>query len=111
MDINPIYSCLSGRPWIHAAGVVTFTLHQSPMFMIDDRLVIMCGEEDLLVSELLSFRYVETNEGILEILLHCLEFEEVGSVAANHDQSSAIILSSVISAKQTLEKGPLPRLG
>jgi hypothetical protein len=28
MDINPAYSCLLGRPWIHAAGAVTSTLHQ-----------------------------------------------------------------------------------
>ncbi|KAI5388927.1 hypothetical protein KIW84_074548 [Lathyrus oleraceus] len=28
MDIQPAYSCLLGRPWIHAAGAVTSTLHQ-----------------------------------------------------------------------------------
>lgn len=28
MDINLAYSCLLGRPWIHAVGAVTFTLHQ-----------------------------------------------------------------------------------
>ncbi|XP_050897628.1 uncharacterized protein LOC127104486 [Lathyrus oleraceus] len=28
MDIRPAYSCLLGRPWIHAARVVTSTLHQ-----------------------------------------------------------------------------------
>lgn len=76
-------------------------------FLIDDKLVIMYGEEDSLVSKLSSFKYIETNEGIVEILLHCLEFEEVSSATANHDQSSATILSSVRSAKQTLEKGPL----
>ncbi|XP_050920042.1 uncharacterized protein LOC127137643 [Lathyrus oleraceus] len=27
MDINPAYSCLLGRPWIHAAGAVASTLH------------------------------------------------------------------------------------
>ena len=79
--------------------------------MIDDKLVIVCGEEDLLVSELSSFRYVETDEGIVEVPLHCLEFEEVSSAMANHNQSSATILSSAKSAKQTLEKGPLPGWG
>ncbi|RDY01044.1 hypothetical protein CR513_15680, partial [Mucuna pruriens] len=27
MDIHPAYSCLLGRPWIHAAGVVPSSLH------------------------------------------------------------------------------------
>ena len=75
MDINPTYSCLLGRPWIHAAGAVTSTLHQRLKFLIDDKLVIVCGEEDLLISELSWFRYVETDEGVVEIPLHCLEFE------------------------------------
>ncbi|XP_050889361.1 uncharacterized protein LOC127094585 [Lathyrus oleraceus] len=111
MDINPAYSCLLGRPWIHAAGAVTSTLHQRLKFLIDDKLVIVCGEEDLLVSGLSSFIYFETDEGIVEIPLHYLEFEEVSSATANNDQSSAIILSSVRSAKQTSEKGPLSGWG
>lgn len=64
-----------------------------------------------MVSELSSFIYVETGEGFVEIPLHCLDFEEVSSATANHDQSSAIILSSVRSAKQTLEKGILAGWG
>ncbi|KAI5437590.1 hypothetical protein KIW84_023633 [Lathyrus oleraceus] len=28
MDIQPAYSCLLGRPWIHAVGAVSSTLHQ-----------------------------------------------------------------------------------
>lgn len=28
IDINPSYSCLLGRPWIHAAGAITSTIHQ-----------------------------------------------------------------------------------
>ncbi|XP_050889349.1 uncharacterized protein LOC127094571 [Lathyrus oleraceus] len=111
MDINPAYNYLLGRPWIHVAGAVTSTLHQRLKYLIDDKLVIVCGEEDLLVNELSSFRYFETNEGIVEVPLHCLEFEEVSSVMANHNQSSATILSSAKSAKQTLEKGPLPSWG
>lgn len=52
MDINPAYSCLLGRPWIHAAGAVTSTLHQNLKFMFKDKLVIIYGEEDTIVSEL-----------------------------------------------------------
>ena len=79
--------------------------------MIDDKLVIVCGEKDLLVSELSLFRYIDTEDGIDEIPLHCLEFEDVRLTTSNHDQSSAKILSSVRSAKQTLEKGPLSGWG
>ncbi|XP_050890746.1 uncharacterized protein LOC127096182 [Lathyrus oleraceus] len=111
MDINPIYSCLLGRPLIHATGAVTSTLHQRLKYLIDDKLVIVCGEEDLLVSKLSSLRYVKTDEEIVEVPLHCLEYEDVSSATANNNQSSATILSSKKSVKQTLEKGLLPGWG
>lgn len=104
MEINPTYNCLSGKPWVHTAGEVTSMLHQRLKFMIDDKLVIVYGEDDLLVSDISSFRYIETKEGVVEIPLHCLEFKYVNSVTSNHDQSSTTILSLVRSAKQTLEK-------
>ena len=49
MDINPTYSCLLGRPWIHSVRVVPSTLHQKLKFMVDGRLVriiyrIHCAE-------------------------------------------------------------------
>lgn len=99
MDINPAYNCLLGRSWTYAVGTITSTLHQRLKFLIDDKLVNVYGEEDLLVSELSSFRYVETNEGIVEIPLHYLEFEEASSVTANHNQSSNIVLPSMKSSK------------
>lgn len=73
MDINPTYNCLLGRPWIHVVGVVTSTLHQKLKFMFEDKLVIVSGEEDFLINELSSFRYVETKEGITEVPFHFLE--------------------------------------
>jgi hypothetical protein len=73
MDINPSYSCLLGRPWIHAVGAVTSTLHQKLKFTVDDKLIIVSGEEDTLVSHLTSFRYVETEEGALETQFQALE--------------------------------------
>ena len=50
MDINPAYSCLLGRPWIHSVGVVPSTLHQKLKFVVEGHLVIVSGEEDILVS-------------------------------------------------------------
>ncbi|XP_050890656.1 uncharacterized protein LOC127096079 [Lathyrus oleraceus] len=73
MDINPNYSCLLGRPWIHATRVVTSTLHQKMKFVIDDKLVIVSDEEDLMVSHLSSFSYIEADEDALETSFQSLE--------------------------------------
>ena len=35
MDVNPAYSCLLGRPWIHLVGVVPLTLHQKLKFVVE----------------------------------------------------------------------------
>lgn len=75
------------------------TLHQRLKYLIDDKLVIVYGEEDLLVNELSSLRYVETDEGIIKVPLHYLKFEDVSSATANNNQSSATILSSAKSVK------------
>ncbi|KAK2428440.1 hypothetical protein QL285_026962 [Trifolium repens] len=90
MDINPSYSCLLGRPWIHAAGAVTSTLHQKLKFIVDDKLVIVSGEEDALVSHLSSFRYVETEEGVLETQFQALEIATVTVV----DQEEEDVLAA-----------------
>ncbi|KAK2417462.1 hypothetical protein QL285_039759 [Trifolium repens] len=85
MDINPSYSCLLGRPWIHAAGAVTSTLHQKLKFIVDDKLVIVSGEEDTLVSHLSSFKYIETEEGVLETQFQALEVATVTMVDKEED--------------------------
>ena len=66
MDINPAYSCLLGRPWIHSVGVVPSTLHQKLKFIVEGHLVIVLGEEDILVSCPSSMPYVEAAEESLE---------------------------------------------
>jgi hypothetical protein len=73
MDINPAYSCLLGRPWIHAAGAVTSTLHQKLKFVVDDKLITVAGEEDIFVSHLSSFQYVEAGEESLQTTFQALE--------------------------------------
>lgn len=54
MDIHPAYSFLLGRSWIHVAGAVTSILHQKLKFMVGDKLVIVWGKEDFMISELPS---------------------------------------------------------
>jgi len=66
MDINPAYSCLLGQPWIHSVGVIPSTLHQKLKFVVEGHLVIVSGEEDVLVS-CSSFKpYVEAMEESFE---------------------------------------------
>ena len=50
------------RPWIHALGVVPSTLHQKLKFAVGGLLVIVSGEEDMLVSCPSSAPYVEAAE-------------------------------------------------
>src|SRR3954469_1307440 len=62
MDIPSQYSCLLGRPWIHEAGAITSTLHQKLKFIKNDKLITVCGERALIVSNLSSFSDIEPKE-------------------------------------------------
>ncbi|XP_050908310.1 uncharacterized protein LOC127121930 [Lathyrus oleraceus] len=73
MDIHPGYSCLLGRPWIHSAGAVTSTLHQKLKFITNDKMTVIGGEEDILVSHLTSFRYIKVDGEITETPFQSLE--------------------------------------
>lgn len=46
-------------------------------------------------------------EGIVEVPLNCLDFEDVNSPFVNQIQHAAAMLSSTESSRKTLEKGPL----
>ena len=65
MDIVPAYSCLLGRPWIHEAGAVTSTLHQKLKFIREGKVVIVNGEQALLISHLSFFSIVEAYEAVV----------------------------------------------
>lgn len=107
MNIHPDYSCLLGRLWIHVIGAITSILHQKLKFMFGDKLVIVCDDDDFMISELSSFWYVKIKEGIIEVPFHYLDFEDVNSVSVNQSQSSTMVLFSAKNAKKTLEKGLL----
>ena len=64
MDIQPAYSCLLGRSWIHVAREVMYTLHQKLKFPKNDKLVVVGGEKALLVIHLSSFMYVDDEEEV-----------------------------------------------
>lgn len=66
MGINPAYRCLLGRTWIHVVKVVTSTLHQKMKYVVDNKLIVIYGKKDLLISCLSSCRYIEADEDYLE---------------------------------------------
>jgi len=57
--------------------VVPSTLHQKLKYVMGDKLVIVSGEEDILVSGPSSSRYIEVAEEALETAFQSLEI--VGS--------------------------------
>lgn len=62
MDIYPAYSCLLRRPWIHSAEAITSTLHQRLKFLVNNKLVVIEGEEDIMVSHLASLAMLKEEE-------------------------------------------------
>ncbi|RDX70170.1 hypothetical protein CR513_50609, partial [Mucuna pruriens] len=50
MDIRPAYSCLLGKPLIHAAGAVLSSLHQKVKFIVDGQLISVMGEKELIIN-------------------------------------------------------------
>ncbi|XP_050876089.1 uncharacterized protein LOC127079759 [Lathyrus oleraceus] len=106
MDINPVYNCLLGRPWIHAAGEVTSTLHQKLKFVMDNQLIIISGEEDFVVSHLSSFRYIEADEDALETSFQALEIANANFVEMKDLVGKACSsFASLKSAKSSIEGG------
>ena len=76
MDIAPAYSFLLGRPWIHEAGAVTSTLHQRLKFVKNGKIIVVSGEEAMLVSHLSSFRVVEADEDVVGTPFQALTLSE-----------------------------------
>ncbi|KAI5415820.1 hypothetical protein KIW84_041023 [Lathyrus oleraceus] len=108
MDIQPTYSCLLGRPWIHGAGAVSSTLHQKLKYVWDGQVVTVCGEEDIFVSHLSSFKYVEMDGEIHETLCQAFETVSIEKVAFVEQKKTG---TSIASYKQAMEgaqnqKGP-----
>ncbi|KAI5389240.1 hypothetical protein KIW84_074773 [Lathyrus oleraceus] len=110
MDIQPAYSCLLGRPWIHAAGAVTSTLHQKLKYIWDGQVVTVYGEEDIFVSHLSSFKYVEMDSEIFET--PCQAFETVkveNAIFAWKEKKSSI--ASYKQVAEVVRSGEAPGWG
>ncbi|XP_058784300.1 uncharacterized protein LOC131659076 [Vicia villosa] len=105
MDIHPSYSCLLGRPWIHAAGAVTSTLHQKLKFATQGKIVTICGEEEHVVSHLASFKYIDVEGEVHET--PCQAFEAVQTIKIPYVEKKKLEapMSSLKEAKAVVESG------
>ncbi|KAI5382711.1 hypothetical protein KIW84_070219 [Lathyrus oleraceus] len=110
MDIQPAYSCLLGRPWIHAAGAVTSTLHQKLKYIWEGQVVTVCGEEDIFVSHLSSFKYVEMDGEIWETPSQAFETVKVeNALFAKEEEKPSI--ASYKQAAEVVKSGEAPGWG
>jgi len=110
MDIQPVYSCLLGRPWIHAVGAVTSTLHQKLKYILAGKVVTVCGEEDIFVSQLSSFKYVEMDGEIFETPSQAFETVKVeNAIFAEKEKKSSI--ASYKQAAEVVRSGEAPGWG
>ncbi|KAI5389879.1 hypothetical protein KIW84_075258 [Lathyrus oleraceus] len=108
MNIYPAYSCLLGRPWIHSARVVTSTLHQRLKFLINNKLVVIEGEKDIMVSHLASFRYVEGGGEVHEILFQLFEVVNVEMVASVREGKKIELPMVTLEDAKTMIKAEYP---
>ncbi|XP_027187892.1 uncharacterized protein [Cicer arietinum] len=112
MDIKSAYSCLLGRPWIHAAGAVTSTLHQKLKFIVNNNLVIISGEEDMIVSHLSSTGYIEEAEEAIETSFQALEIVNVVFMDEEFRlKEPKLSTTSLKSTKSMLEGGAFVKFG
>ena len=110
MDINPAYHYLLGRPWIHSVGVVPSTLHQKLKFVVEGPLVIVSGEEDILVSCPSSMPYVEAAEESLETAFQSFEVVSITSVDSFSGQP-CLSDTAMMVARVMLGNGYEPGMG
>lgn len=82
MGIHPTYSCLLGRAWIHSSRVVTSMLYQSFKCLVINKLVVIEGKEDIKVSPLASFWYIEGGREVQEIPFQSFEVFNVDMVGS-----------------------------
>lgn len=87
MDIYPMYSYLLRRPWIHSPGAVTLTIHQRLKSLVHNKLVVMEGEEDIIVNHRVSFRYIEGGGEVHETPFQSFEVVNVEMVSPMREEN------------------------
>ncbi|XP_011009973.1 PREDICTED: uncharacterized protein LOC105114938 [Populus euphratica] len=61
-EVNNVEAGYKGRPWIHASGAVTSSLHQCLKYIINDILVKVKAEETLSMIRNVSVPYIEEED-------------------------------------------------
>ncbi|PKI71177.1 hypothetical protein CRG98_008426 [Punica granatum] len=66
LDIPNAFSLLLGRPWIHSAGAIPSSLHQKLKFIVEERIIMVKGEEDYAIYKETAVPYISVgNDGNL----------------------------------------------
>jgi len=91
-------------------GVVPSTLHQKLKFVVEGHLVIVSGEEDILVSCTSSMPYVEAAEESLETAFQSFEVVSISSVDSSSGQP-CLPDTTVMVARVMLGNGYEPGMG
>ncbi|PKI70809.1 hypothetical protein CRG98_008804 [Punica granatum] len=58
LDILNAFSLLLGRPWIHSAGAIPSSLHQKLKFIVEERIIMVKGEEDYAIYKETAVPYI-----------------------------------------------------
>ena len=102
MDVDPAYTMLLGRPWIHDAGAVPSTFHQKVKFVEGDRVITIEAEEHMMVNMVDTTPYIDHAEGSLEAAFQSLEIVEKEKPAA---KESVNTIAAHIMARQGYQPG------
>ncbi|XP_073261997.1 uncharacterized protein [Populus alba] len=62
MEIHLSYNILLGRPWIHAAGAVTSSLHQCLKYIMNGMLITVKAEETISMIKNVAIPFIETED-------------------------------------------------
>ena len=101
MDINPSYNCLLGRPWIHMAKAVPFTLYQKVKFMVEESLITVVVEKDMIATTTITTPYLEVKEDDAECSFRSFEIaiatkKEPKALMSHLSQNIQMVLKQIV---------------
>jgi hypothetical protein len=62
MDIYLFYNMLLGRPWIHAGGAVTSSLHQYLKYIMNEMIVTVKAKETVSMIKSMAIPFIEAED-------------------------------------------------
>lgn len=112
LDIPAAYNFLLGRPWVHSAGAVPSSLHQSLKYIIRDHLVTVRAEEDLLVMQSSGIPFIDFENDLAPDSFHSIQVIPTTYVAEGTTiPKPRISDNSLMVAKVMIESGYPPGTG